>query len=592
MRYLGPQTFTPRYIYCSCRFQCGKSFENRRVKSIRPRVNLVREASSTRAQRLLPDHPTRTRFAPSPTGNLHLGSIRTALFNYLLAKRTKGQFLLRIEDTDQKRTIPGAEAQLCRDLQWAGLQWDEGPLVGGPYGPYRQSERTEVYGDHAERLLRLKLAYRCYCSAERLDILNRSRHEKGLPLGYDRKCAHLPLHQSEDRARRRESHVVRLRAPDRYPPWHDFVYGNTGRSGQQGRKNLIDDPVYDDPIIIKSDGHATYHLANVVDDHLMKITHVIRGAEWMSSTPMHLALYKAFGWEPPLFGHVPLLVDQNNQKLSKRNLDTDIASFRDEQGIFSDALVNFAVLLGWSHQQKSDLLSLNRLAEIFDLKFTKGNTVVSFAKLQFLQERYARQYIAEGGKQFHQMVQKVCSILHEICDEKHIAAILGRRSLEDVVGLILRADWKSYTTAEAFAQRSSNLFKPLEELPAYELLDPDCPLSALRVAAASFLLIPEQQWTAAVHRGNIAAILPPGSETESAADEAAEKVKAWRKEIYHFLRWSLMSGASGPPLPDLMEIMGREVCYLRINRAIKKTREQEQASYSEQPKVRLMEAAV
>lgn len=562
------------------------------MRSIRPSLSSVREASSTGAKHLLPDHPARTRFAPSPTGNLHLGSIRTALFNYLLAKRTEGQFLLRIEDTDQKRTIPGAEAQLCRDLEWAGLQWDEGPLVGGPYGPYRQSERTKVYGDHAERLLRSKLAYRCYCSAERLDILNRSRHGKGLSLGYDRKCAHLPLDESEDRAQRRESHVVRLRAPDKYPPWHDFVYGNTGKAGQLGRRSLVHDPVYDDPIIIKSDGHPTYHLANVVDDHLMKVTHVIRGSEWMSSTPMHLALYKAFGWEPPLFGHVPLLVDQNNQKLSKRNLDTDIASFRDKQGIFPDALVNFAVLLGWSHQQKSDLLSLNRLEEIFNLKFTKGNAVVSFAKLQFLQERYARQYIAEGGQQFHQMVQKICSILCDICDENHISATLGKRSLEDVVGLILRADWKSYTTAEAFAQRSSNFFRPLAELPAYGLLNSNHPLSALRVVAASFLLIPGQQWTAAVHRDNIAAIQPPGTETRPAGEETEEKVKVWRKEIYHFLRWSLMSGVSGPPLPDLMEIMGREVCHLRINRAIKKISEQEQAIHIEQPRVRLMEAAV
>ena len=591
MRYPCPQASIPLYVCKSCNIRLERSVETSFITSIWRRPRFSRQASHSTKAKCLPDQPARTRFAPSPTGSLHLGSLRTALFNYLIAKRTKGQFLLRIEDTDQIRTVRGAEEQLCRDLQWAGLQWDEGPEVGGPCGPYRQSERTEVYRDHAARLLKSKLAYRCFCSAERLRALNSSHHEKGLPLGYDRKCAHLSLEESDGRALRGELHVVRLRAPAKYPLWHDFVYGKTGGAAKEGRKNLINDPVYDDPIMIKSDGHSTYHLANVVDDHLMKITHVIRGSEWMNSTPLHIALYTAFGWDAPVFGHVPLLVDQNNQKLSKRSLDLDIANFRDKQGIFADALVNFTVLLGWSRQQKSDLLSLRQLEEVFDPKFTKGNTIVSFAKLQYLQEQYTRQYIAEGSEQFQRMVERVCKILLNTCDKKHISVTVGSRALEDVVGLMLRADWKSYTTAEAFARRSSSFFNPLPELPSYEVLNSDYPLSALRVAAASLLLIPDQIWTTAVLRDNISAIKPPGTATGAETNETVDSTKAWKKEVYHFLRWSLACGTSGPPLPDLMDIMGRDVCYERINRAIKKTFEQEQAAEIDDPSARILAAA-
>lgn len=457
--------------------------------------------------------------------------------------------------------------------------------MDGPYGPYRQSERADIYRYHAARLLESKHAYRCFCSPERLDALNRSRHDKGLRLGYDRRCKHLPPNESDEKADRGEAHVIRLRAPNENPSWQDFVYGSTGKAGKDGRKTFSDDPVYDDPIMMKSDGHPTYHLANVVDDHLMKITHVIRGSEWMSSTPMHLAVYRAFGWEPPIFGHVPLLVDQNNQKLSKRNLDTDIAHFRDEQDIFPEALVNFAVLLGWSHQRQSDLMSLRQLENVFDLKFTKGNTIVSFAKLQYLQERHARQHIAEGGEQFRHMVEKVCSVLRKTCDEKRLSGTLGSRSLQEFVGLLLRADWKSYTAAAEFAHRISNIFNPVREPQAYGLMSPDFSLSDVRVAAASLLLVPEHAWTANFHRENIAAIQPPHGRAGVETGTPDEHVKAWKRDVYHFLRWSLMGGAPGPPLPDLLEILGRSVCVERINSAICKTLQQGQASHLEKPSV-------
>jgi glutamyl-tRNA synthetase len=579
MRFPVPHISISGCVFRPCKAQLGGRYASSSNTAVRPGPNLPRAASSTtQARRLLPTHPARTRFAPSPTGSLHLGSIRTALFNYLLAKRTGGQFLLRIEDTDKKRTIPGAEEQLYKDLGWCGLRWDEGPVVGGPHGPYRQSERNKIYIHHVNRLLDSNHAYRCFCSAERLDTLNQSRHQKGLQLGYDRKCSSIPVDESNDRERRGEAHVVRLRSPGKYPPWHDFVYGKTGKTGKEGRKNLIDDAVYDDPIMMKSDSHPTYHLANVVDDHLMKITHVIRGSEWMSSTPMHLALYEAFGWQPPEFGHVPLLVDQNGQKLSKRNLDTDISSFRDKEGIFPDALVNFAVLLGWSHLQKSDLLPLRQLEKVFDLKLTKGNTMVSFAKLQFLQNRYARQYIAEGGEHFQNIVEQVSTALRDIFNDKHISAVIGGRTLQDIVQLMLLAHGKSYTTAAAFARQNFSFFNLPPEPWLYENLGSNYPQPAVRVAASSLQLVPEHLWTAAVLRDNIAAIKPPNSDFGAESDDTFDKTKAWRAEVCHFLRYSLTGSSSGPPIADLMEIMGRDICVERIKRGIEKIHQQEQAA--------------
>ena len=188
-----------------------------------------------------------------------MGSLRTAAFNFLTAKATGGQFLLRLEDTDQKRTIPGAENRLYEDLQWAGLLWDEGPLVGGPCGPYRQSERTFLYQEHIRKLLDNGKAYRCFCSAERLDELNRRRHQKGLNLGYDRKCAHIPRPQAEEKAKKGEQHVIRFLAPKTWPMYNDLVYGKTGHGAEKTKKLLVEEPVWEDAILIKSDGFPTYH---------------------------------------------------------------------------------------------------------------------------------------------------------------------------------------------------------------------------------------------------------------------------------------------------------------------------------------------
>ncbi|RPA93527.1 hypothetical protein L873DRAFT_1704836 [Choiromyces venosus 120613-1] len=333
--------------------------------------------------------PARTRFAPSPTGYLHLGSLRTALFNYLLAKRTGGKFLLRIEDTDKKRTVEGAEEGIFDTLRWAGLHWDEGPLVGGEFGPYRQSERTELHKKHVDVLLEQGHAYRCYCTPQRLEALALTRKHSGQSTDYDRHCLNSPPTTSVT-----EPHVVRLKTPDQYPPYHDLVYG-TITTGDRSHDHSIG--TFEDPILLKSDGMPTYHLANVVDDHFMNITHVVRATEWMPSTPKHVHLYNCFGWTPPNFVHVGLLQDTQGRKLSKRTGDVFVSEFR-EKGYLPEALNNFVALMGWSHAGESDVLDMQTLVEQFSIDgLTRGNTKVDFGKLDFLQERYVRNRVMEGS---------------------------------------------------------------------------------------------------------------------------------------------------------------------------------------------------
>ncbi|KAJ5083599.1 hypothetical protein N7456_013026 [Penicillium angulare] len=530
-------------------------------------------APARKGKNNLPDTPARTRFAPSPTGYLHLGSLRTALFNYLLAKRTGGQFLLRIEDTDQKRTIPGAEQRLYDDLQWAGLNWDEGPVVGGPYGSYRQSERTALYRSHANELISNGHAYRCFCSSDRLDSHARHRSQSGLPPGYDRKCADIPSGESEDRAHKGETHVVRLKV-EGYPMFNDLVYGKTGQNKPNTSKMDFIDRVYDDPILLKSDGHPTYHLANVVDDHCMKITHVIRGTEWMSSTPMHMALYNAFKWTPPSFGHVPLLVDKSGQKLSKRNADIDLSSFKDKQGIFPSTLINFAALLGWSHTQKSDIFSLEELEQIFNLKITRGNTVVAFEKLWFLQKAHAQRFATTGGPGFHDMVSRTCTAIEESHPPESLAPLLQARTLAEYITPLLQADAKSYTTASEFTHRNSTFFTTQLSRSSYTPTTnskspsspPPVPMQALHTAAAALTLVPPVHWTVETHRFNINSY--DGSDAVVRSSEttgSAEKI--FKKELYHYLRWALSASAPGPGIPETMSILGRDETLRRMKDA-------------------------
>lgn len=469
--------------------------------------------------------------------------------------------------------MPGAEAGLLKDLRWAGLQWDEGPEVGGSCGPYRQSERLSLYEEHVQTLLNNRKAYRCFCSTERIDELYRMRNDKGLPLGYDRRCADTPQEEADDKAARGEPHTVRFRAPDEYPKFDDVVYGRTGHGQGRGKQYQFDEPVFDDPILMKSDGFPTYHFANVVDDKLMQITHVIRGTEWMSSTPLHIALYEAFGWSPPTFAHVPLLVDHNKQKLSKRNFDSDISTFRDKMGIFPETLANFAALLGWSHSQKSDVMDLAELEKVFDLKITKGNTIVAFQKLDFLQEQHARRRVRAGGEHFEQMIRDTAVAMLDSFGAAAITNFVGKRQLGDVIAAMLRTESLPYHNPAQFSD-SVKLFLSQQAFtsqpPLRDVISNPKLLPHLRTAAATLLLTPPDSWYREIHRANLSNL-----EISSTATPTKEQTKAAKKDLYAFLRWALLGGLQGPGIPDTMEILGRELSEQRIRRAILAARETE-----------------
>lgn len=521
------------YTCRSCILRLARASGKRWYSATPPR------ASNNEPRAQLPSTPARTRFAPSPTGYLHLGSLRTALFNYLLAKRTNGQFLLRIEDTDQKRTVPGAEQRLFDDLRWAGLQWDEGPEVGGPYGPYKQSERTELYKEHADQLLQSGHAYRCFCSAERLNALAEQRHKLGLATDYDRTCANVPQEESDDRASKGDKYVVRLKVPDQYPTYHDLIYGKFKPLKKRRGENA-----YEDPILLKSDGLPTYHLANVVDDYHMKITHVIRGLEWMPSTPKHIAMYDAFGWEPPKFAHVGLLVDENGNKLSKRNFDTDITAFKDME-IFPETLTNFAALLGWSHRETSDVMDLQQLIHNFTLKFTKGNTVVTFGKLHFLQRKHAAQRAAKGGLPLKEMAQAVLKVVQDPEGPYKGWKYPSGTTPEKYIKSLIRADPDNYTNANEYVYRHSYLFSP-PRLPASEKFPED-------IAQRSKKLAEVQEWT----KENLM------EKTREIIDGRPEG-RAGAKDVYHYLRMKLTGREQGMRVFDIMLIIGREVTLERL----------------------------
>ncbi|KAG5930990.1 hypothetical protein E4U53_002009 [Claviceps sorghi] len=324
--------------------------------------------------------PIRARFAPSPTGYLHLGSLRTALFNRLAAEASKkGAFILRLEDTDQKRLVDDAEDRLIEDLKWAGLTWDEGPDCGGPYGPYKQSLRLDIYKDHVQTLLDRGHAYRCFCSPEQLESQKQALHEAGKSTAYPGTCRSVDTAESDMRARRGDAHVVRLKG-DAFgrPMFRDAIYGNFQKKESE-----------EDFVLLKSDGFPTYHLANVVDDHLMKITHVIRGEEWLISTPKHLALYQAFGWDPPTFAHLGLLVNPDGSKLSKRNDSVDLSTYR-EKGVFPMALLSWLAHLGSSFKSsiKYHPQTISDLANALTFKFTRGGIKLNTNKIDYFQTKY------------------------------------------------------------------------------------------------------------------------------------------------------------------------------------------------------------
>src|SRR4051812_47617415 len=321
----------------------------------------------------------RVRIAPSPTGDPHVGTAYIALFNYVFARQQGGKFILRIEDTDQTRARSDSEQMIYDALHWVGLAWDEGPDVGGPHAPYRQSERAAIYQEHAQKLLASGRAYRCFCTEDRLAKLRVQQEAEKKTKGYDRHCRGIAPGESESRAAA-EPFVVRLAVPlDGTVTWKDEL-----REAPQQR----DVHDIDDQVLLKSDGLPTYHLANVVDDHLMEITHVIRAEEWMSSTPKHVLLYQAFGWDQPAWHHMPLLRNADKSKISKRKNPVSINYYRDT-GVLPHALLNFLGLMGWSFGGDREKFTLDEMIAAFSWdRISLGGPVFSLDKLTWLNELY------------------------------------------------------------------------------------------------------------------------------------------------------------------------------------------------------------
>jgi len=321
----------------------------------------------------------RVRFAPSPTGYLHVGGARSALFNWLFAKHTGGKFLLRIEDTDQTRYNEQALHDLIRDLKWMGITWDEGPEVGGSHEPYYQSQRLPMYKKAADELLAKGAAYRCFCTSERLDALRKRQEENKLPPGYDRHCRDLTTEESDARAAAGDPFVVRLKSPMTGKTiFNDLIRGDIEYQNH----------VLDDLVLLKTDGFPTYHLANVVDDHDMRITHVLRGDEWIPSTPRHVLLYQAFGWTPPIFCHLPVILAPGGGKLSKRKGAVSVGEYR-EKGYMPEALFNFLALLGWSPGDEREKMTLQELVDSFTLeRIMPKSAAFDETKLEWLNGQY------------------------------------------------------------------------------------------------------------------------------------------------------------------------------------------------------------
>lgn len=325
----------------------------------------------------------RTRFAPSPTGELHIGGVRTALFDYLYAKHFGGDFILRIEDTDRERFVEGSEQRILEGLRWLGIEPDEGPDIGGDFGPYRQSERLEIYQEKIQEILESGSAYYCFCSSERLKNLREQQKTQGLPPCYDGLCRGISYKEAKRRVDAGEKSVVRLKMP---------------RIGQAVFKDMIrgrvtfDYKEIDDTVLLKSDGYPTYHFAAIVDDYLMKITHVFRSEEWLPSTPKHVVLYESFGWQMPVFAHVAFVVNDDRRKLSKR-VDGEavwLETYR-KQGYLSWALVNYLTLLGWNPKTPEEIFTLEELVERFDGSgFNKAGAVFDLKKLDNVNAHYIK----------------------------------------------------------------------------------------------------------------------------------------------------------------------------------------------------------
>ena len=477
----------------------------------------------------MPD--VRVRFAPSPTGFLHVGGLRTALYNYLFARRNKGVFILRIEDTDRNRIVEGAVENLLRTLHWAGLSPDEGPAEGGPAGTYVQSERLALYREHAERLVKGGAAYYAFDTPAELEAM-RKKHEKlqAIPREY-RKWRELAPDEIRRKIEEGAPAVIRMSVPQGEAVAFDDIV--------RGRVEFSADTL-DDQVLLKSDGFPTYHLANVVDDHLMGVTHVIRGEEWLPSTPKHVLLYRAFGWECPQFAHLPLLLNPDRSKLSKRQGDVAVEDYR-AKGFLPEALVNFVALLGWNPGDEREIFSLDELEREFSLeRVGKSGAIFNLEKLEWMNGEHMRRRSDAG----------LLDLVRPLMAAEGIAGVSDAYLL-DVIRLLKERAGRPAEIVERgrFFFRDPDSYDPQAAAKHWK------PETPARVAAVARGL------------GALSEFTPSAIEEEVRRSATALGVGAGA--LIHPLRLALTGQGQGPGLFELMAVLGKETCMRRIDAALR-----------------------
>ncbi|XP_071640205.1 nondiscriminating glutamyl-tRNA synthetase EARS2, mitochondrial [Temnothorax longispinosus] len=494
-------------------------------------------------RRLFKKYHVRVRFAPSPTGHLHLGGLRTALYNYLFARSNNGTFILRIEDTDRTRTVPGTIEKLRDDLLWAGIIPDEDPTRGGPVGPYLQSARLELYNEQVLKLLNDGSAYYCFCTEKRLELLRKEAIKCGQIPKYDNRCRHLAEDKIKEMLLKDSTYCIRFKLSSMPEAFRDIVYGDVLHDITKSEG---------DPVIIKSDGYPTYHFANVVDDHFMEISHVLRGVEWQVSTPKHIMLYKALGWDPPIYGHLPLILNADGSKLSKRQGDIKVESFR-KQGIFPLALLNYVIGAGGGfhgERQSQDLYSYQELIKQFDINKIKSSSgklmpekLLEFNKLEMtnlLQNE-------KNHKFFIERIKKL--VLEAFAEWKND----GNLQLDD--NHIL-------TTLKWAQNRISTLNDLVKE-----------DLAFLWIVPSSMPNVKQAECSDAIKLLNAELVEIDASNYKT--DWMAPYLKNFAKKngvpfaaLMKTLR-SIMSGVKvGPPVAEMMEILGKDRTLLRLQRCV------------------------
>ena len=478
--------------------------------------------------------PPVVRFAPSPTGYLHVGGARTALFNFLFARHHGGRFILRIEDTDQKRYQPQALAEIFTSLEWLGLPWDEGPEVGGGAGPYFQSQRTALYREHAGRLLAAGRAYRCFCTEERLQKLRQEQEQAKMAhgLGYDRHCRDLEEAEIRTQLAAGTPHVVRLKIPDnRVVAFHDLIRGDIATDSAQ----------LDDLVLLKSDGFPTYHLANVVDDHLMGISHVLRGDEWIASTPKHVLIYEAFNWAPPIFAHMPVILAPDGGKLSKRRGAASVLDYQ-RAGFLPEALRNFLVLLGWAPGDDREVMTLEEMIAAFSLDRVQAKAAVfDETKLEWMNGVYLQ------GRSVDSLLPAV-KILWQKMDLP-LAALRDENFLRKVIAM--------------FKERSRKVSE-IAEKSLYFFRDPGSydPQAAKKYFKSETLPFFDALLS------KLAALEPFTHDAlEELYRQLAEALGISAGKLIHPTRLAVSGVSFGPGLFEMLETLGRETVLRRLRQA-------------------------